>query len=202
MKFGGCIIGLGNPGKKYARQRHNVGFMVLDRLRDQAAGRPGTSIEPIRSFRISADLWTWTWAPGEQPWLVAQPSTFMNRSGLAAAAICRRYGLAPDNLLLVHDELDLPVGRARFKQGGGLAGHNGLKSVAESLGTRDFIRLRCGIGRPDSGQPVAEYVLASFRPDELNAVREMLDLAAAGLLQFVERGIQAAMNQVHASTSS
>jgi PTH1 family peptidyl-tRNA hydrolase len=121
----------------------------------------------------------------------------MNRSGQAVIAVCKRFGLTPAQLLVVHDELDLPLGRVRFKQGGGLAGHNGLKSIAESLGTRDFDRLRLGIGRPGPGLPVDGYVLTSFPPEERDGLEAMLDLAIKGLRRYILDGLESAMNEVH-----
>jgi len=197
MKHAGLIVGLGNPGRKYARQRHNVGFMAVDNLRREAFQERASSIAAVSSGRLPAALWSWQPENGLPPWLLAEPTTYMNRSGQAVIAVCKRFGLTPAQLLVVHDELDLPLGRVRFKQGGGLAGHNGLKSIAESLGTRGFDRLRLGIGRPGPGHPVDGYVLTSFPPEERDSLESMLDLAVKGLRRYILDGMESAMNEVH-----
>jgi PTH1 family peptidyl-tRNA hydrolase len=151
------VAGLGNPGREYAATRHNLGFLVCDEL----ARRHGGSFRSKFSGEL-AELRV----EGERVALL-KPQTYMNESGRSVAAAVRFFKADPDELLVVHDEVDLEPGRLQVRIGGGLAGHNGLRSVAGSLGTPDFLRLRIGIGRPERGdpRPVADWVLSPFGPD-------------------------------------
>jgi PTH1 family peptidyl-tRNA hydrolase len=152
------VVGLGNPGREYARTRHNVGFMVVDELARRYDGswrsKFGGQIAEIRidSHKIA----------------LLKPETFMNLSGQAVAPAMAYFKLTPEAVLVVHDESDLELGRLQARLGGGSAGHNGIKSVAKSLGTPYFLRLRVGVGRPERGdrRPLADYVLANFEPHE------------------------------------
>jgi peptidyl-tRNA hydrolase, PTH1 family len=150
------VVGLGNPGREHARQRHNVGWMVVDEL----ARRHGSSWKGKFSGQL-AELRL----DGHRVALL-KPETYMNDSGRAVAAASRFYKLEPDAILVVHDEGDLDLGRLQARLGGGLAGHNGLRSVAQQLKTPDFMRLRIGVGRPGRGdpRPLADYVLSDFEP--------------------------------------
>ena len=152
------VVGLGNPGREYAKNRHNVGHMVVDELgrRHGGAWRAKFSGQ-IADVRID----------GHKVALL-KPETFMNDSGRSVKAAAAFFKLEPDAILVVHDESDLEVGRLQVRLGGGLAGHNGLRSVAQQLGTPDFMRLRVGVGRPGRGdrRPLADYVLSDFAPDE------------------------------------
>ena len=152
------IVGLGNPGPQYARTRHNVGFMVLDRL----AERAGVSLRSKYNGRFAE-----TTLVDSRVGLLA-PQTFMNLSGTAAAAAARFYKLHPTDVIVIYDEIELEFEQVRARAGGGLKGHNGLRSMAQSLGSPDFLRVRCGVGRPRKGDPrgVADYVLAPFYEDE------------------------------------
>jgi peptidyl-tRNA hydrolase, PTH1 family len=152
------VVGLGNPGREYAGHRHNVGWMVVDEL----ARRHGVSWRGKFSARIG-DLRF----DGRRLALL-KPETYMNESGRAVAAAARFYKLPPESLLVVHDEGDFDLGRLQVRLGGGLAGHNGLRSLAAGLGTPDFLRVRVGVGRPERGdpRPLADYVLSDFRPDD------------------------------------
>src|SRR5919202_180659 len=152
------VVGLGNPGREYARHRHNVGWMVVDEL----ARRHGASWRGKFSGRL-ADVRI----DGHRVALL-KPETYMNESGRAVAAAARFYKVDPDAILVVHDEIDLEHGRLQARRGGGLAGHNGLRSVASHLRTPDFLRLRVGVGRPARGDPrsPADYVLSDFEPEE------------------------------------
>jgi peptidyl-tRNA hydrolase, PTH1 family len=157
------VAGLGNPGREYERNRHNVGWMVVDEL----AGRHGGSWRGKFSGRVAAVR-----VDGARLALV-RPETYMNESGRSVAAAARFYKVEPSALLVVHDESDLDVGRLQARLGGGLAGHNGLRSVASALGTPDFLRLRVGVGRPERGdpRPLADYVLSDFEPhDDADAI--------------------------------
>src|ERR687883_1233655 len=152
------VVGLGNPGREYARHRHNVGWMVVDEL----ARRHGGSWKEKFSGRI-ADVRV----DGHRVGLL-KPETFMNESGRSVGAAARFYKVEPDAILVVHDEIDLEPGRLQARRGGGLAGHNGLRSIAAHLRTKDFLRLRVGVGRPGRGDPrsPADYVLSDFEPEE------------------------------------
>ena len=157
------VVGLGNPGREYAKNRHNVGWMVVDEL----ARRHGASWREKFAGRL-AELRI----EGHRVALL-KPETFMNDSGRSVAAARKFFKLEPDAILVVHDEVDLEVGRLQARLGGGLAGHNGLRSVAAHLKTPDFMRLRVGVGRPERGdrRPVADYVLSDFEPaDDADAL--------------------------------
>ncbi len=151
------VAGLGNPGREYARTRHNVGFMVCDELARRHDGG-------FRS-KFSADL-AEVRLDGRRVALL-KPQTFMNDSGRAVAPAVRFFKVSPESLLVVHDEVDLEPGRLQARVGGGLAGHNGLRSIAAALGTSEFLRLRVGVGRPERGdpRPVADFVLSPFAPE-------------------------------------
>jgi PTH1 family peptidyl-tRNA hydrolase len=151
------VAGLGNPGREYARNRHNIGFMVVDELaRRHGAGFRGKFSGRLAELRL-----------GERRLALLEPETFMNESGRSVAAALRFFKLPSERLLVVHDEIDLEPGRLQLRLGGGLAGHNGLRSISQALGTREFLRLRIGIGRPGRGdrRPVVDYVLSDFEPD-------------------------------------
>lgn len=197
MTYDGLIVGLGNPGAKYARTRHNFGFMLADRLVAHWSGQPGASCSS-RNARGNAEAWDVSEDYGARRWLVVKPLTFMNLSGQVVGDVCRKNGIAPDRVLVAHDELDLPLGTLRFKFSGGLAGHNGLKSVAAHLGTRDFARLRMGIGRSENGEAMAEYVLRSFLPAEWDQVAQVLDLGLDAVLHYCREGLVAATARLHA----
>jgi PTH1 family peptidyl-tRNA hydrolase len=152
------VVGLGNPGREYARNRHNVGHMAVDELARRHDGSwRGKFSGQIADVRID----------GHRVALL-KPETYMNESGRSVKAAVTFYKLEPDAILVVHDESDLEAGRLQVRLGGGLAGHNGLRSIAQHLGTPDFMRLRVGVGRPGRGdrRPLADYVLSDFEPDE------------------------------------
>lgn len=197
MSYDGLIVGLGNPGAKYARTRHNFGFMLADRLVAHWSRQPGATCAS-RNARLNAESWDVSEEYGARRWLVVKPLTFMNLSGQVVGEVCRKNGIAPDRVLVVHDELDLSLGTLRFKFSGGLAGHNGLKSVASHLGTRDFARLRLGIGRPGDGEDMAAYVLRSFMPAEWDQVGQVLDLGLEAVLHYCREGLAAATARLHA----
>lgn len=182
------IAGLGNPGPKYARTRHNFGFMAVDALLDAGESRPlsmGKEGE-LHALRL----------PGiEGEMFALKPMTFMNLSGRAVAQTLRFYRLGVENLLVLHDELDLPLGRMRLKMGGGLAGHNGLKSIAAETGSQDFVRLRLGIGRPEGKMDVAGYVLQDFRPEERDIAAKVVHASVSAVRLFLSQGLDAAMRE-------
>jgi len=183
------VVGLGNPGDKYDGTRHNVGAKVVEVLAERAHERlkPTKHAALVADVRIAGHLVA-----------VAFPSTFMNDSGRAVRDLVRRYGIEDAaSILVVHDDLDLDVGRIKLKAGGGLAGHNGLKSLKQHLHTQDFTRLRIGIGRPPGRQPVVDYVLR--RPGKADRVE--LDIAiqraADAVEQVLVHGVDAAMNDIN-----
>lgn len=197
MTYEGLIVGLGNPGTKYVRTRHNFGFMLADHLLEHWAGQPGTACT-ARSARLNAQLWDVSEDYGARRWIVAKPLTFMNLSGQVVGELSRKNGIPADRILVAHDELDLSLGTVRLKFSGGLAGHNGLKSVAAHLGTRDFARIRLGIGRPEGSEAMADYVLRSFMPADWELVAQALDIARDAVLHFCSDGLTAATSRLHA----
>jgi PTH1 family peptidyl-tRNA hydrolase len=152
------VVGLGNPGREYAQNRHNVGWMVVDEL----ARRHGASFRGKYSGQFAEAR------VGDARIALLKPETYMNLSGSSVAPAMRFYKLEPEHVLVVHDEGDLEVGRLQTRLGGGLAGHNGLRSIAQQLGTQDFGRVRVGVGRPERGdrRPLADYVLSDFEPHD------------------------------------
>ncbi|WP_243370553.1 aminoacyl-tRNA hydrolase [Geotalea sp. SG265] len=178
------IVGLGNPGPKYQWTRHNAGFMVLDRL-SYLAG-------------IAVSKKSFSGLCGEGNWLgekliLLKPQTFMNLSGRSAAEAIRFHKLSPHDLIVIHDDLDIPFGRVKLKQGGGHAGHNGLRSLTQELGSGDFIRVRIGIGRPVHGD-VVNYVLNNFPPEELTALPRLLDGVVDLLEMLAKEGLPKTMS--------
>lgn len=180
------LIGLGNPGRQYARTRHNVGFMLIDRLSVRLDAR-GMRLQ-------SKALISSTTYQGHRV-LLAKPQTYMNLSGHAVQGLANFYKLPLENLLVAHDDLDLPFGTIRLRPGGGPGGQKGIASAIEHLGSRDFARLRLGIGRPPGRMDPADYVLQSFSADELSRLSEILDRAAESALTFVTEGLQISMNR-------
>ncbi len=180
------IVGLGNPGSEYETTRHNVGFMVIDELARQA----GVS---LTSKKFDSEYGQGT-VEGEKAALL-KPQTYMNLSGDSVAPAARFFKVDPQDLVVVHDELDLPLGRLQVKLGGGTGGHNGLRSIVERLGNGDFVRIRVGIGKPDAGRSkVVGHVLSPFGKDERDAVEEAVKRAAEAVRAVVARGVSSAMN--------
>jgi PTH1 family peptidyl-tRNA hydrolase len=178
------IAGLGNPGPKYARNRHNVGFMALDRFAAQHGAPPYRERFQGALSKAAVD--------GREV-LVLKPATFMNLSGRSVQQALRFFKLELGSLVVAHDELDLPFGALRIKNGGGTAGHRGLASIVQSCGSPEFCRLRVGIGRPALGS-VESYVLSDFDAQQSTALEDVLERASAALTDIVVRGVQAAMN--------
>jgi len=178
------VVGLGNPGRRYERTRHNVGFLVVDRLAELFAAPAWREEHRALATRIVVD---------NQPLLLAKPQTFMNNSGQAVRALLRWHSIAPDALLVVSDDLDLPFGRMRLRPGGSPGGHKGLRSVAAEIGAQDFARLRIGIGRPTEGDPL-EWVLTMFGPQELQDLAYIVGVAGDAVLKVVRDGLLASMN--------
>ncbi|MEJ6549582.1 aminoacyl-tRNA hydrolase [Corynebacterium sp. USCH3] len=182
------VVGLGNPGGKYAGTRHNVGYLVTDLLVDRAGadglrGIPGTKAQVAR-VEIN-----------DHGVLLVRSTTFMNLSGEAVAPLATSYGVSPDHVIVIHDELDLPAGKVKVKLGGNENGHNGLKSVSAELGTRDYVRVRIGIGRPVAGTSVIDHVLTPL--DEDTDWGAVVATAADAVDITVTRGLPAAQNEIH-----
>lgn len=195
MTLKGILAGLGNPGMEYAETRHNYGFLLVDHLLGMARARKSMRLTPLQE---SGDALAYTANLGGAPWLLLKPMTYMNRSGLAVGRFARRFGLQPEAVIVVHDELDLPLGRMKLKRGGSSAGHNGVASIIEELGGPDFWRLRLGIGRPTVKRDMAGWVLETFAPEERAVVAEVLPAAAKGLDIFLRRGEALAVQYLNA----
>ena len=191
MSDAALVVGLGNPGPEYERTRHNVGFRVVDILADRLVAR----LKPVRGLPgLGA-----TGRDGDRQLILAQPTTFMNLSGDAVREFARYYKVGREDIVVVHDELDLPFGQIRVKRGGGDAGHNGLKHITRALGSPDYARVRLGIGRPPGRMKGADYVLKPFAKAELDEVEVMLQEAADATLLVVRDGLEAAQQRYHAS---
>ena len=184
------VVGLGNPGEQYRDTRHNIGFKVAELVAEKAgaggwrrAHRGLVTEAVIEGFSVP----------------LLKPQTYMNESGRSVSEAARFYRTEPAQVLVVHDELDLPFGRVRLKQGGGDAGHNGLKSVSSELGTSHYARLRLGIGRPapDFSGTVADYVLRGFASEELLLLPDLLSRGAEAVKLVIQLGLAQAMNQVN-----
>ncbi|MDY7576879.1 aminoacyl-tRNA hydrolase [Herbaspirillum sp. RTI4] len=183
------IVGLGNPGPDYEQTRHNAGFWLVDQLTRQALARETRFNGLAGKVRIA----------GEEVWLL-QPQTFMNRSGQSVGALARFYKIAPEEVLVVHDELDLAPGVARLKQGGSSGGHNGLKDITAALGTQDYWRLRIGIGHPrvlGLQQDVADFVLHRPRKEEQIAIDEAIACGVEIVPMLCEGKFDAAVMRLH-----
>jgi PTH1 family peptidyl-tRNA hydrolase len=182
------IVGLGNPGPVYAGNRHNVGFMVVDELAARMSVR--LKRDKSRAFVAAGRL-------GGQPVTVAEPMTFMNLSGGPVASLRAFYKVPADRIVVIHDELDLTFGSVRLKLGGGDNGHNGLRSVSSSLGTKDYLRIRVGIGRPPGRMDPADFVLRDFSAAERKELPEVLARSADAAEALIARGLAAAQNEFH-----
>lgn len=194
MQLGGMLIGLGNPGREYENTRHNFGFMLLDELLRRAksdAAQLGRSPEKLSGGKSNHELWKVFFTPpgsGALPWLLLKPLTYMNLSGRAVAAVAAYYNVAPKDMLVAHDELDLPLGCMRLKFGGGSAGHKGINSMVEQLGSRDFYRLRLGIGKQSgpAREGTVGHVLGHFGKAEQEIIAQVLQAACHGFKIFDE----------------
>jgi PTH1 family peptidyl-tRNA hydrolase len=184
------VVGLGNPGPSYARNRHNAGFMVLDVLAARAGGR-------FKSHRARAEVLEGRLAGARV--VLAKPRSFMNESGGPVKGLCDFYKVPVERLIVVHDELDIPFGAVRLKRGGGDNGHNGLRSVTKSLGSREYLRVRFGVGRPPGRMDAAAFVLKDFSAAERKDLDLELDRAADAVEALMADGLAAAQNVFHAS---
>lgn len=184
------VVGLGNPGPNYAKTRHNVGFMVADIL----AARMGAAFKVHKKSGAEVT----TGRLGGRPVILAKPRVYMNESGRQVGPLAKFYSVDPADLVVLHDELDIDFGRIRLKLGGGEGGHNGLRSVAAALGTKDFQRVRIGIGRPPGRQDPAAFVLQPFNARERAELPTICEQAADATELLVELGLEPAQNTVHA----
>jgi PTH1 family peptidyl-tRNA hydrolase len=190
------VVGLGNPGPEYAANRHNVGALVLDVL----AGRVGGSFKrhKARAAVLEGRLGL---LPGGAPGprvVLAKPSSYMNESGGPVAGLLQFYGIEPARVVVVHDEIDIPFADVRLKRGGGEGGHNGLRSISRSLGTKDYLRVRVGVGRPPGRMDAADYVLRDFSGTERKDLGVLLEVSADAVELLILEGLTAAQQKVHA----
>lgn len=183
------IVGLGNPGKEYAATRHNVGWRVVDLLRENFQ-------LPAWSEKFKGQFSKGRYVAHDVALL--KPETFMNLSGESVLAAAQFYKLEPADIIVIHDDLDLPLGTLRLGTGSGPGGHNGVKSIIERLGTQDFVRVRVGIGRPTDQTPIEDYVLQKFRPETTELAEDTETRASTAAEAILKDGLQAAMNQYNA----
>jgi peptidyl-tRNA hydrolase, PTH1 family len=184
------LIGLGNPGREYRESRHNFGFMLIDRLIVRLNAR---------GMKVQSKAIVTTATYEERKLVLAKPQTYMNLSGQSIQGLAHFYKVEPENMLVAFDDLDLPFGTLRIRPGGGPGGQKGMASTIEQLGTKDFPRLRMGIGRPPGRMDPADYVLQHFSRDEGKVLSEILDRAAEAVLTFVMDGLNKAMNKYNGS---
>ncbi|MEU4713487.1 aminoacyl-tRNA hydrolase [Micromonospora purpureochromogenes] len=185
------VVGLGNPGREYAGNRHNVGFMVADLL----AGRVGAKFG--RHKRAVAEVAEGRLGFGGPKLVLVKPLTYMNLSGGPVAALAQFHKIPAERVIAVHDELDIPYGQLRIKIGGGEGGHNGLRSMSKSLGTKEYVRVRFGIGRPPGRQDPADYVLSDFGATERKELEFLVDRAADVVESVVTKGVEPTQNAYH-----
>ena len=183
------IVGLGNPGKKYARTRHNVGTDAIELLakRLDVSLKVGRDRAQVAETRI-----------GDHAVVLVVPTTWMNESGEAVGPIARRYKIPAANIIVIHDELDLEPGAVKLKMGGGLAGHNGLKSVSQHMSTNDYMRVRIGVGKPSTKEQGADHVLSSIPPAERKILDVAVEIACDAVERIMKEGLDAAMREYNA----
>jgi peptidyl-tRNA hydrolase, PTH1 family len=187
------LIGLGNPGREYRDNRHNIGFMLIDRLAVRL---------DARGMKVQSKAIVTTAAYQDRRLILAKPQTYMNLSGHSAQGLLNFYKLPVENMLVAHDDLDLPFGTIRIRPKGGPGGQKGMASTIEQVGTNSFPRLRLGIGRPPGRMDPAAYVLQNFSRDEFKSLSEIIDRAADAALEFVVNGVNMAMNKYNGSVES
>jgi PTH1 family peptidyl-tRNA hydrolase len=180
------VVGLGNPGRKYDRTRHNLGFSVVDRL---------AADNEIAVNRELCDALVGEWATEQGPVLLVKPQTYMNRSGDAVAALLKKFHSPPEEIIVVYDDLDLPFGRIRIRPRGGAGGHRGLRSIIERTGGASFCRVRIGIGRPPEGVDPEEFVLERFQAEEYGELAEIVPRAAQAVCALLVDGAERAMER-------
>ncbi|MBP2437688.1 aminoacyl-tRNA hydrolase [Microbacterium amylolyticum] len=185
------VMGLGNPGSRYEKTRHNVGQMVVDEL----AARRGASWRQHKAGARVAETWL---RPGAAKLVLVKSNGYMNTSGGPAVGVAQFFGVAADRIIVVHDELDIPFDQLKLKAGGGHGGHNGLRDIAKALATPDFVRVRVGIGRPLGRQDPADWVLSEFGSTERTTLPILVADAADAVEMVVDDGLIAAQQKVHA----
>jgi PTH1 family peptidyl-tRNA hydrolase len=178
------IVGLGNPGSKYSRTRHNIGFQVLDEF----AGRLRLEWRDRAEYRMCSG------SIGDARIVLVEPLTFMNRSGSAVRKVANRFNVPPENIIVVHDDLDLDAGRLKIRKNGSSGGHKGVESVIQCVGSKTFIRVKIGVGR-DQTLPAEQYVLMKFRRDELAVIGDAVQTAADSIEAIIADGAERAMNR-------
>ncbi|OBI76176.1 aminoacyl-tRNA hydrolase [Mycobacterium sp. E740] len=184
------VVGLGNPGPKYETTRHNLGFLVADILADRMGS--GFRVHKKSGSEVA------TGRIAGRSVVLAKPRTYMNESGRQIGPLAKFYSVSPADIVVIHDELDIEFGRIRLKSGGGVAGHNGLRSVGSALGSNDFARVRIGIGRPPGRMDGAKFVLSTFTPTEWKEVPTICEQAADATELLLAQGLEPAQNVVHA----
>ena len=194
------IAGLGNPGEEYARTRHNAGFKAIDELARQAnvtywKNQAGAEVASIKVNDAEAE-------DGKREVILVKPQSYMNTSGGPISKLCAQYKVSVEELLVIHDELDIPAGDVRIKVGGGHAGHNGLRSIIDKMGSRDFSRVRVGIGNPPGRMPVADFVLKQLRSREAEDFDETTVRAAEAAATALTRGVIFARDHVNGAAAS
>jgi peptidyl-tRNA hydrolase, PTH1 family len=188
------IVGLGNPGAQYQGNRHNVGQMVLDEL----AGRVGAG---FKTHKARAQVVEGRLGIGGPRVVLAKPMSYMNVSGGPVSALASFYGITPDHVVAVHDEIDIPFNTVKLKTGGGEGGHNGLRDISKALGTKDYLRVRVGVGRPPGRMDTADYVLRDFGTAELKELPFLLDEAADAVELLLREGLTSAQQKFHPAKS-
>lgn len=184
------VVGLGNPGPKYETTRHNVGQMALDVLADRIGGS-------FSAHKAGARVLEGRVSPGAPKFILAKPGSFMNVSGGPVVNLAKFYGIAPDKIIVLHDELDIPLHALKLKIGGGHGGHNGLRDIAKALATPEYIRVRIGVGRPPGRQDPADFVLSPFAKAERDDLAVTLELAADAVERIAAAGLTAAQQDFH-----
>lgn len=187
------VVGLGNPGKQYAGNRHNVGFIVADLLASRVGAKFG------RSKRVQGEVAEGRIGFGGPKLVLLKPLTFMNLSGSPVVSLAQFFKVPVANVIAVHDELDVPFGQVRAKRGGGEGGHNGLRSMSKSLASKEYARVRFGVGRPPGRQDPADYVLSDFSGSERKELDFLVDRAADVVEAIVLEGVEWAQNKYHGS---
>ncbi|MBK8419684.1 aminoacyl-tRNA hydrolase [Candidatus Villigracilis saccharophilus] len=187
------LVGFGNPGREYKDTRHNIGFMFIDRV--------AVALN-ARGMKLQSKAIVMSALYEERKVILAKPQTYMNLSGQSVQGLLHFYKLPPENLLVAHDDLDLPFGTLRIRPAGGPGGQRGMASTIEQLGTKEFPRLRLGIGRPPGRMDPKDYVLQEFSRDDLKLLPEILDRAAEAALEFVIKGLNAAMNKYNGNLTN
>ena len=187
------VVGLGNPGQQYEKNRHNAGFLFLDYL---LARYSGCWTNEPKFQGITNDC-----VVGRNKVLLFKPQAFMNRSGLAVGLVARYFKFKAEEILVVHDDLDIAVGKVKLKLGGGHAGHNGLRDIIENLGEKNFYRIRLGVGRPNSNRRVADYVLSNPSKEDQKLMEGTFDLIGAQMDNIISEGEVLAMNELNKSST-